>query len=108
MENKIKQIQQYFKDQIFAWNFTYLVENKQVKILIDWEYNFCFSTLWWVAFQSIFGTPEEHFMDLQFSQEESEQIWAIFDKILFDSKLIEQKEKDLKEYERIKNLYNLI
>ena len=108
MKNKIQLIQEYFKDQIIAWNFTYLVENKQVKILIDWEYNFCFSTLLWVVFQAIFGTPEEHFMDLQFSQEESKQIWAIFDKILLENSSTEQKEKDLKEYERIKNLYNLI
>lgn len=108
MENKIQTIQEYFKDQIINEKFTYLVENKQVKILIDWEYNFCFSTLEWVVFQCIFWEPKEHFMDLQFSQEESKQIWAIFDKILLENISTEQKEKDLKEFKRIWKLYNLI
>ena len=108
MENKIKTIQVYFKDQIMAWNFTYSIEKDDILLVIDTKYKFSFYVINWLAFQSVFWTPEEQFMYLEISPKEEYKFWEIFIELIIKNKWIEQKEKDLKEFERIKKLYNLI
>lgn len=110
MQNKIKEIQEYFKDKIIAGDFQHkLGSNKnEIIILIDDKYKFNLFINWWIAFQCPTWEINDHFMDLEFTKPEEEQIGAIFEKILNQNFTEIQKEKDLKEFERIKKLYNLI
>ena len=108
MENKIKEIQEYFKDKIIAWDFKYIIKDDEISILIDDKYNFYFFVKWWAVFEFPAFASVEHFMHLSFSHEEQTQIWKIFEKIILENKSESEKEKDLKEFERIKKLYKLI
>ena len=105
MEHKIKRIQQYFKDQIFAWNFTYSVKWDEVSILIDTKYNFKFFVASHLAFQNIFWLPEEQFMFLDVTLKEEYKFWEIFKEFIVKNKEFEEREKDLKELKRLKELY---
>ena len=40
MQDKIKQIQEYFKDKIIAWDFKYKIKDDEISILIDDKYIF--------------------------------------------------------------------
>ena len=43
MQNKIKEIQDYFKNKIIAWEFKYTFpKEKEINILIDNKYRFNF------------------------------------------------------------------
>ena len=90
IENKINEIQEYFKDKIIAGDFQHKLSSNKNKIIILIDDNF---VNWWVAFQC--------------------PTWEINNHCIFRinkrriKKFIKIQEKDLKEFERIKKLYNL-
>lgn len=107
MQNKIKEIQDYFKNKIIAWEFKYTLWKNEINILINEKYRFNF-LVDIVSMQMPTWKQEENFMDLDFSQEETKIFWEIFEKIKLENQSKDEKEKDLKEFARIKKLYNLI
>ena len=94
MQDKIKEIQDYFKNKIISWDFKYTLSKDEINILIDSQYRFNFLVNT-ISVQIPTWKQEENFMDLEFTQEETKIFWEIFEKIK-------------KEFARIKRLYNLI
>lgn len=107
MQEKIKEIQDYFKNKIIAWDFKYNLLKDEINIIIDSKYrfNFLINT---ISIQMPTWEQEENFMDLEFTQEETKIFWEIFEKIKQENLSKSEKEKDLKEFNRIWKLYNLI
>ena len=108
MENKIKEIQEYFMNKIISWDFENIenIFQNTLSIKIDSRYftfwcsdlSFCQDSDFW----------NKNFMDLEIWKENLKKIKNIFEeKWILQNKLDYQKEKDLQEFERIKKLYTL-
>lgn len=82
MQDKIKEIQDYFKNKIIAWEFKYTLSKRQdeINILIDDKYRFNFLADS-IGYQIPTWEQEENFMDLNLSQEETKIFWKIFEKL---------------------------
>ena len=108
MENKIKEIQLYFTGKLLLWNFEYIKTELWwlIKICIDKKYFFTLNINWIWASQMADWDSNSQFMNLELSLDTQ---------ILLQKKFLEkfdflkevQKEKDLKEFDRIRKLYKL-
>ena len=110
MQDKIKEIQDYFKNKIIAWDFEHIKNDFEynISIKIDSKY---FITFWCSEFNFWQDSDfwNKNFMDLEISKDELEKIENMFkEKWILQTKINEIKEKDLKEFERLKKLYKLI
>ena len=105
IENKIKEIQEYFKEKILKWEFE--VDNAHITITlkVDWKYFFTFHFQDYNSRVSQWSDIwDENSFKLNLSEEEEKQIY----KKLLDSSVIQQaietvwRENKMRQYEKLK------
>jgi hypothetical protein len=106
MENKIKEVNNYFKGKVINNEYEVLfIDAYTIQINIDELYIFA---LWIGNGKEALGTRNcmyDSFMSLKFTQEEREEAWVYIKKHIDElyGKLKEEEEK--REFERLKQKY---
>jgi hypothetical protein len=105
IENKIKEIQEYFKEKILKWEFELRVNGATLTILVDWDYVFTFYIKYWSeTIEQWTDIWDDNSFLLNLSKKEGKELYKYFlKKWLIDKIFVErQKKQKLEQYEKLK------
>lgn len=102
IENKIKEIQEYFKEKILKWEFEFVTEDYYSTILVDWKYKFTFR-FYDNKISMERDVWDQNFFIINLSEEEEKKFYETLKNIWYVERLEEEKRNEkMKQYEKLK------